>query len=307
MKKHLSLIPMVGKFRLPSVKLIPSLSFLLVIFSLLLASCNNNQAEVERLEQENLALQAQMENSKENVENYFSDLNEIEQNLRLIKETESLISRQAVGDLELGTPQKDLINEDIKLIGELMEKNRILIAGLNNRIRNSDTRIKGFEESVMRLNKTIQEKEVEISLLRDQLGSMNLRVDLLTAKLDTLEMESLEKNRRLEEQTLEMNTAYYAVGSRRELTDNNIISREGGFLGLGRSDKLKDDFNLDFFTRVDIKRVNRITINGEKPEVITVHPTESYQFDTEEGELYLTILKPESFWLASRYLVVEVR
>jgi len=282
--------------------------FILYVLTLFVAiSCNTNQKEVERLQEENYALQQQVELNSQNVESYFSDLNQIEDNLRLIKQTENLISGQASGDLELGVTQQERINEDIKMIGELMEKNRLLIASLNNRIRNADTRIKGFEQTIERLNQTLEEKEVEIELLRNQLATTNLRVDLLSAKVDTLERDAREKSRRIEQQTIELNTAYYAVGSRRELTDNKIISREGGFLGLGRSERLKADFNHDFFTRVDITRVSQITINGQRPELITTHPADSYEIKTEEGETYLEIKKPESFWSASRYLVIQVR
>jgi hypothetical protein len=285
------------------ISLIAPTMFMLLLFG----SCDENKKEVERLHQENLALQSQIDSNNENVENYFTDLNEIEENLRLIKQKENIISQQARGDLELGKSQQDIINDDIRMIGELMEKNRILISSLNNRIRNSDTRIKGFEESIVRLNQTIEEKEIEIEMMRSQLADMNLRVDYLTSKVDDLEREDAEKSRRIERQIMELNTAYYSMGSRRELTDNKIISREGGFLGIGRSERLKADFNHDFFTRIDITRDFRITINGERPEIITTHPGDSYEIVSEEGETYLEIKKPETFWTASRYLVIQVR
>lgn len=274
---------------------------------LIFASCNNNKKELERLEQEKASLQQQIDLNNENVSTYFADLNEIEENLRTIKEKENLISRNAGGDTELGVRQQDLINEDIRVIGELMDKNRTLIANLNNRLRNADTRIKGFEESIQRLNRTIQEKEEEIEMMRNQLANMNIKVEFLTTRLDDMEKQDMEKARLLEMQTMEMHTAWYAVGSRKELTDNKIITREGGFLGLGRTERLNADFNQDFFTRVDITRVSEITINGQKPEIITSHPVDSYQMVTVEGETYLEITKPEAFWTASRYLVIQIK
>ncbi len=282
--------------------------FLLIVFMVnIFFSCDNRRAELERLEQENEEMRMRMEENAENVEGYFAELNEIEDNLRLIKERENIISDQARYDLELGVDQQARINEDIQLIGELMEKNRILIASLNNRLRNADTRIEGFEQMIRRLNQTLEEKEVEIQLLRDQLAQTNLRVDYLTAMVDTLELESREKSRLLREQTLELNAAYYAMGSRKELVDNNIIEREGGFLGIGRSERLKSDFNPDFFTRIDITRDHNITIYGNRPELITSHPNGSYEFKSADGENWLEITDPERFWSASRYLVIQVR
>ncbi|TVQ14339.1 MAG: hypothetical protein EA361_07930 [Bacteroidetes bacterium] len=285
----------------------PARFTVLAAFILFAVACGPQQQDVERLEQENEELRTRIEQNAENVETYFSDLNEIENNLRLIKERESIITGRTSDGVELGQNQQDRINEDIKLIGDLMEKNRVLIANLNSRLRNADTRIAGFESTIERLNKTIEEKEIEISLLRDQLANMNFQVDMLTAKVDTLEQEAREKSRLLQQQTIELNTAYYAIGSRKELTDNRVISREGGFLGIGRTERMKADFNHDFFTRIDITRDFEITIIGDRPQIISTHPDGSYQMKTEDGERWLEITNPEAFWSASRYLVIQIR
>jgi hypothetical protein len=263
--------------------------------------------EIERLQEENQLLKEQLEVNTENVETYFADLNQIEENLRIIKEREDIISGETSVGVELGVSQQERINQDIMLIGELMERNRELIASLNNRIRSADQRIAGFEQMVARLNQTLEEKEIEIQMLREQLAHMNLQVDLLMARVDTLEQESERKSQLLQEQKLEMNAAWFALGSRRELIDNNIISREGGFLGIGRTNRLKTDFNKDFFTRIDVTRDFDITIIGEDPELITTHPSNSYQFVVEEDETFLRINDPERFWSASRYLVIQIR
>ncbi len=272
-----------------------------------LGSCKTNLEEVERLQEENQLLKDQLETNMENVEAYFSDLNQIEENLRIIKEREDIISGETSGSLELVLSQQESINQDIMLIGELMEKNRELIASLNNRIRIADQRVSGFEQMVARLNQTIDEKEIEIQMLREQLAKMNLQVDLLMARVDTLEQESDRKSQLLQEQTLEMNAAWFAMGSPRELIENNIILREGGFLGIGRTKRLKADFNKDFFTRIDVTRDFDITIVGENPELITSHHSDSYQIVTEEGETLLRINDPDRFWSASRYLVIQIR
>ena len=288
-----------------------NLRSLIYVFSglvlMTLFSCKTNVEEVERLQEENQVLKDQLETNMENVESYFTDLNQIEENLRIIKEREDIISGETSVGVELGISQQERINQDIMLIGEMMEKNRELIANLNNRIRNADQRVSGFEQMVARLNQTLEEKEIEIQMLREQLAHMNLQVDLLMARVDTLEQESERKSQLLQEQTLELNAAWFAIGSRRELIDNSIISREGGFLGIGRTNRLKSDFNKDFFTRIDVTRDFDITIVGENPELITSHQSDSYQIITEEGETLLRITDTDRFWSASRYLVIQIR
>jgi hypothetical protein len=270
-------------------------------------SCNQNTEELQKLQEENQQLKDELQTNLDNVDAYFDDLNQIEENLQIIKEREEIISGETSGQLELATNQQDRINQDIILIGELMEKNRELITSLNNRIRNADQRIAGFEQMVARLNQSIEEKEIEIQMLRDQLSKMNLQVDFLMARVDTLEQESQMKSQLLQEQTLEMNAAWFAMGSRRELVEHDIISREGGFLGIGRSNRLKDDFNKDFFTRIDITRDFEITIIGDEPELITTHPADSYEIISDDQENKLVIINPDRFWSANRYLVIQIK
>ncbi len=278
-----------------------------LVFAFFFASCGqNNQEEVERLQQENLELKEQISTSEGTFNEFFGALNQIEENLALIKEKENIISQGTQNDLEGRTDKMEQINEDIRLIGELMEKNRQLINRLNRDIRNSNVKVAEFEKMVARLNEQILEKEVEIEGLREELGRMNLRVDYLTATVDTLQEVARQRGQIIEEKTSEMNTAYYTMGSRRELRDWGIITREGGFLGLGRTNKLRPDFDHSNFTRIDITQTREITVAGRDPLFITTHPEGTWEYKVEDEVTYLLILDPAKFWSASRYLVIEI-
>lgn len=299
----LSLISVPGEF---FVSFMSKRTLVVYALTLLLWGCGSNQQEVEKLEAENEELRSIIDQNQDNVERYFQELNQIEDNLSRIKEREDIISGRT-DDPEFAMDQQDRINEDIQLIGDLLEENRALIGSLRNRLSNSETRISGFEMMIDRLQQIIEEKEIEIQLLQGQLAWMNIEVTLLTARVDTLEREREEKARQLEQQMLEMNRAYYAIGSRTELLDNNIISREGGFLGIGRTDRVSGDLTSDFFTRIDITRDMQITIFGDRPQVISIHPDGSYQIVNSDGDTVLDITDADSFWSATRYLVIQVR
>jgi uncharacterized lipoprotein YehR (DUF1307 family) len=277
------------------------------IISLMLSGCDRSAQEAQRLKEENEKLREQVDNSLENVETYFATLNEIEENLILIRQKEDLITRETSRNVELGVNQKERINEDLRQIGELMEMNRILLANLNRQVKNSNLRIEEFERSVIRLNQSIQEKELEIQVLKDYLGQMNLKVDYLTARVDTLERDRMDRDRLIQNQILELNRAYFAIGSRKELIDNNVITREGGFLGLGRTNRLRTEVNHDFFTRIDMTKDFEIFIPGNDPQIITTHPSDSYQISDEDGGKVLLISDAQRFWETSRYLVIQIK
>jgi len=110
-----------------------------------------------------------------------------------------------------------------------------------------------------------------------------------------------------EQATVELNTAYFAYGTKRELKDNGVITKEGGFIGIGKTSKLKNDFNDNYFEKIDITQKKEITIVGRKPELVTSHPSSSFKLEQGDESSKLTISDPEKFWGASKYLVIVVQ
>lgn len=272
-----------------------------------MACQQGQQEEVARLNNEKQALEAQMEKKDSTLNAFFSSLNQIEENLQRIKEQEGRISQGAGASLEGRPDLMNNLNEDIRQMGELMEKNRQLIARLNRDFNNSTLQIGELDKMISRLNHQLQEKEVEISILQEELGNMNLRVEYLTATVDTLEDVRQRQERILQENELALNTAWFALGSQEELLENGIIIREGGFLGMGRTSKLSADLDPDYFTRVDITRTPHITIPGKEPVLISTHPEDSWSLRLDGEVYYLDILDAEKFWSTSRHLVIEVQ
>ena len=150
----------------------------------------------------------------------------------------------------------------------------------------------------------VEEKEMEIQILRDEVAQMSTQVDGLTARIDTLVDITRVKDRIIDEQVQELNTAYFITGTRRELEDAGIIAREGGVLGLGRTEKLRADFPTEKFTQIDTRRTRTITITGKRPRLVSVHPETSWRYLDEQQGYSLLITDPDTFWSATRYLVV---
>ena len=69
-----------------------------------------------------------------------------------------------------------------------------------------------------------------------------------------------------------------------------------------------DDFNKDYFTKIDIRVTKVIKLYSKKAELKTSHPAGSYTLDKDaQGQYTLRITNPQSFWSVSRYLVIVVR
>ncbi len=95
--------------------------------------------------------------------------------------------------------------------------------------------------------------------------------------------------------------------TKKELKNNNIITAEGGFIGIGKNKKLADDFNEDFFTQIDIREVTLIPIPGtKKATVVTTHGTDSYKLVGKGDDRVLEIVDIEAFWKSSKHLVIII-
>jgi|GEM_PF-26013 len=280
---------------------------LMAILAISLNGCGQkSREEAERLHQENLAFQQKLAGQEEAIGQFLASINEIEENLALIREKERIIIQGARDNIEGQTGQMDRINEDIRLIGELMQRNRQLIKRLNRDLRNSNLQLSEFEKRVAQLNERLVVKEGEIAGLIEEMGRMNLRVDYLTLTIDTLQQDAKERTRTIEAKTIEINTAFYTMGSRKELLEWGLITRAGGFLGIGRTNRLNPDFDPTHFARIDIRNTTEITLSGSQSTFITPHPEGTFEFRYADGIKILVILDPEKFWGNSRYLVVEI-
>jgi len=272
-------------------------------------ACKNPalESEIQKLRDENQLLQQTVNQKDSAFTDYFATLNEIESNLETIKAQEKIISKDAGANGERSEDVKVRINEDMQLIADLMEQNRNLISRLNKNIKASNLRIAELDQIVERLTGQLQEKEVEIEQLRGQLAEMNIMVGALTSEVDTLRRHARHQEEVISQKVSEMNTAWYVFGTRKELIKENIISRSGGFLGIGRTNKMASDMNTSYFTKIDITKTKEITISGKKPKLVTTHPSTSYTLSG-EGKLYkLAISDYNKFWSSSKYLVIEIQ
>lgn len=283
--------------------------FAVIMLVLVLFSCKEKEKkEIEMLKQKVEQLQQENITKDSTINQFFQVLNEIEDNLAIIKEKERIIAKNAAMGNELKGHVRDRINEDIQLINELMAKNKQSIRGLSQQIKDSNIKAKELMERIDQTSRMLEERDVEISLLKERLTQLNFSVEVLNAAIDTLSREKELLIKEVENKIDLLNMAWYSYGTKKELTDNAIIEKAGGFLGLGKTIKLRSDFNEDYFTKIDITQTASVPLFAKKATLITSHPTGSYSFVENEAKIIekLEITDVEKFWSASKYLVILV-
>ncbi|TXC78526.1 hypothetical protein FRX97_07345 [Luteibaculum oceani] len=276
---------------------------LTLILVVLISFTACNQAEVARLQSENAELKGELEEMEfvsaqkdSTITDFFKDLNEIESNLVEIKKKEQgLVNKKFDGEISSG--QKDKIISDIKSINELLSENKQKIKGLSAKLKKANINIEQFEQMIASMEATIDQKSVEIDELRTRLANAN---DALAA-LNDLYIESVMEAEAKQE---ELNKAYYAFGTYKELRDNEVLTKEGGVIGLGSTKTLRDDFNRGYFKEIDISQTSTIKLFSDKAKIVTNHPSNSYSLELKDNQYLLKIKEPKLFWSSSKYLVV---
>lgn len=248
-----------------------------------------------------------------NIAEFVSAFNEIEANLDSIKAKEKVIDKTTKFG-EVKGNRKEQIKSDIAYIYSLQVKNRQKVADLTAMLKKSNRHSADLEKMIENLNRTIAEKDAQIASLTAELGKMNVQVKDLNLKVgdlnntvSNLTTEGQKKQQTIEAKTAELNTAYYVIGTSKELKEKKIITPTGGFIGLGRTQAFTPDADMSKFTKVDITKLNEIPINQKKASIVTSHPKDSYRIEGVKTADKLVILKPAEFWSKSKVLVIILK
>jgi len=248
---------------------------------------------------------AESQRKDSTISSFIQSFNEIEDNLSVIKEKQKIVTVSSK-DKEIQKSKQDQIVEDIKTINDLMVKNKEKVASLNSRLKKGELKMAEFQKMIDRLNTDLAEKDSEIVTLQGQLVSVNSALKNLFNDYNDRVKDIENKDEVIAQKTEEINTGWYAFGTSKELKEHGVISKEGGFIGIGRNKKLVQNFNKDYFKKIDVTSTTSIPLECKKATLITTHPVDSYKFEGTGRVDKLIITDPKNFWAASKYLVVVV-
>lgn len=244
-----------------------------------------------------------------NQDSLLSLINDVAEGMSQIKQMENILS--ATGDLSAESQDKrKQLRNDILIIQQTLQMRRDRLNELEQKLKNSMGNNATLQKSIETLKRQIEEQEVTIETLRSDLATANVRIQKLTANVDSLnaEVASVTAAKNIAEDeavalTDELNTCYYALGSKKELKEHKLI--ETGFLK--KTKIIPQDFEQGYFTRADKRTLLNIDLHSKKANVLTNQPKDSYEIvDTPNGSKMLKILAPTRFWNTSNFLIIEI-
>jgi hypothetical protein len=238
---------------------------------------------------------------------WVTTFGEIEKNIALIKEKEHIISTNSSTG-ELSRNNKQQILDDIKYINTLLDQNKKKIASLNSQLNKSGGTIKGLQSTIAGLEASVKQSESDIAELKADLLKKKFEIEQLNTEKTELQGTIVQKDEKINTQTFEMNKAFFACGTFKELKAKGLLTKEGGFIGLGKTKTIAASFPDSVFTQIDLTVTKSIAVNSKSAKLISEHPANSYQFirDKDKKIESIEITDPAQFWKISKYAVVEI-
>ncbi len=285
-----------------------SLAFVAMIF----ASCNNqNNPELDAAIKANDSLQQIIDTKDAELDSMFATLNEIEENLAAVNSRYNTVQELRRANIEGQPNVKNQINEQIKNIESLMASNKQKLASLQSKLKTEGGESSRLQELVSRQEERIAAQESQIAQLLTELESNKVLIKKLNEDVSQLTASNEEKDQYIQRQTSEANRAYYVVGTYADLSEAGIVSKSGGFIGIGRQQGTNAELPMDRFTQIDRTKVTTIPINMKKAKVVSKHAVNSYELVMDENDpklvSYLRILNPAKFWEQTRFLVISTK
>ncbi len=279
--------------------------FIFVACALSLSACNMIGGQQDAAQQERDSLQRIINEKDMELDDILSTFNEVQEGIRRINEAEGRVTIAEVGPESAST--KEVIRDNMDFIKEAMQQNRDMIAQLQEKLKNSSIKNTKMQKTIENLQAQIEAQAQRIQELEASLAEKDALIESqgeaiagLSNNVVSLTEENKQKTEKVQQQDKELNTAWFVFGTKSELKEQKILSK---------GDILKsDDFNKDYFTKIDIRYDKDIKFYSKSAQLLSTHPAGTYQLvKDKQGQYELHITNPQKFWSVSKYLVVQVK
>ena len=254
----------------------------------------------------NAYLQEKVKEKERELEEITNVMARIESNLSKIRKQEGVIGKLTT---DTDTSKAGQIDAMFTEISTYLVENQQMVAELDAKLKKDRNQNKGLANLLAQQKRTVLEKEQEVRQLQQTIDSLQsiLKQTIVSknAEIKVKDKQLSQARKQLDEKEVASTLAYYRIGSSKELIANQLIKKEGGILGAGKTLKLTNQFDPDLFKSINIKQFTELELGSStKPKILSAHPAESFYFVKTDGKTYLKITNQEKFWSANRFLVI---
>lgn len=281
--------------------------FPILSLSLLFVACGRGGGSIDasKFLAERDSILLQNENQKKELDGLNALMSTISRSLDSIAYQENIVYSLG-GDR---TPTKKQVLENLRNFELLIERQRMMIATLQDSLRSRNGNSSKVTNIISFLNRQLAEKDITIQNLRKELSQKNKNIADLKEHITALNanVAALTERTEMQEEALTVqdaviNEGYIKVGTKKEL-------QKAGLLIKGR---LFSKYRLNVsgmtpsqFTKVDIRHFNDLMLPSGNLKILTDMPDTSYSLEETGTEVIMHIVSPSEFWSISNYLVIQ--
>lgn len=280
-------------------------SFLILgLGALILSSCAGNSKKEE--EDSVAVLSEQYQEATDFNDSLMLLMGDIYTGLDSINQQEGLLYNMGGDNVD----RREEIRQNLTNIKARLNANRQLLEQMEAKLKSSDSKNVVLQKTISQLKAHIAQQDEKIARLQGDLDNARVQIDSLNTQVAT-GRENLARETEAKEAAQadavaaenEANKVYYAIGTNSELKKNGLLEKKF----LGATKVLKGNFNSNYFTAGDKRKLSVIPTGGKKVKVWTNMPADSYEIvDGANGTKNIHILNPTSFWSLSPYLIIQI-
>lgn len=280
-------------------------TLLIVAACSILFSCGNNGKTEAQLQHESDSLK--LESTEAQRDSLLSLVGEISESLTEVSRMENVITSP---DFQSETPQqKRQILANIQALRDELRNRQDKLVQLEARLKKSNNFSKELERTIEAQKTLIAEQSAKIDQLQQQLiqanaeiANLNVRVDSLHTEVATVTEQKVAAEQHSQAVTNELNTCFYAMGSKSELKAHNLLEKKF----LGKTKIMEGNFDRSFFTKADKRTLKSINTYAPKAKILTKQPVSSYEINDVGGNKVINITNPTLFWEKSDFLIIQI-
>lgn len=279
----------------------------IIVFAVCLIAavgCKQEQPKVDlAMMQQRDSLNQIIAQKDNEINDMMATLNDIEDGFRGINEAQNRVAIARQGE---GTNTKERILENMQFIQQTMQQNRELINKLKQQLRESSFKGDQLKRAIESMTAQLEEKDRQLQQLRAELDAKDIHITELDEQIANLNSnvtaqkeDIAQKSETISTQDKQLNAAWFVFGTKSELKEQQILV-DGKVL--------QDNFNKEYFTKIDIRMDKEIKLYSTSAKMLTSHPSSAYTLQRDANKQYvLRITDPTLFWSTSKYLVVLVK
>lgn len=241
--------------------------------------------------------------AQDSLNNYITEvsgtIDEIGAKLKDVRDQQVVISN-LITTAEKDKSKKAMILDDITAIQTQLEQDKRDVEDLKAKMQKSNFRIKALEKMVANLQKEINQNQATISSLKAALEEKEVVLHVTRDSLSFSQkvLQNTENKLHETEQTLvdTRNTAYYVIGTSKELEARNVIDRVGFIV---KKPSLSSEFDTSVFSKIDVTKVSDFSLDCKATDVKIIPPRVATSYKVEQLENSKSVLKVldrEQFW-----------